>query len=386
MPVSLTRGDRSLLVAGGSVFLVLLVIALLLAPTSDSGQPTSYSAGSGGSKAAYLLLKALRYDVDRWERPPAELDAASGTTLIVTEPISATPDERRAILRFVGAGGRVIVTGTTGAALIGSTAGPDAVGALNWAPATAAAPSPVTQAAPAILLAPASSFELARTDVPLYVVGDSIVVAHLRRSKGDIYWWASPTPITNAGIGRVDNLRFVLESLGRPGDGRILFDEYFHGYRPSLMQSVMRTPVKWILAQVSVFLTVVLLTYARRSGPIVPGVTETRLSPLEFVRTLGGLYRRARGGSIAVEVAYGAFRARLNDRFGIPASMGAETAASLIAMRRRVDEAALTDSMRACEAARETVNLRDGDALELVQNLHDRSVELGLWPAFPETP
>jgi hypothetical protein len=381
----MTRTDRSLLLTAGGMLLVLCVLGWLLAPPSEAEEPTSYSAGAGGTKAAYLLLQSLGYDVSRWEQSPADLDRAAQTTVIFTNPMAPSPDERRAIAAFIESGGRVIVTGKTGGEFMGVGVHSGGVDAIAGTRADAAQLTPITAAARHIELEPEAAALEETGSVPLYVANRRTVVVHIRKRRGDLFWWASPTPLTNAGINKAENLAFVLASLGPMTGRRVLYDEYFHGYRPSMVQTMMRTPVKWVAAQGVLIGLVVLATYSRRSGPIMAAVTDVRLSSLEFVRTLGTLYRRARGAAIPVDVAYAGFRSALRERHGIGVSVEAATAAALVAQHRAVDAAALATLMRACEAARERTDLRSAEALRLVQQLHDRSMELGLYGTGRET-
>src|SRR2546427_12682991 len=110
MPIDLSPGDRKVLVIAGGVLLLLVAVSLLLAsgPDDTSNVPTTYSTGSGGAKAAYLLLKSSGYQVERWEQSLSEIPDSRGQTLILAEPQGApTSDERSALRRFLERGGRV---------------------------------------------------------------------------------------------------------------------------------------------------------------------------------------------------------------------------------------------------------------------------------------
>jgi hypothetical protein len=67
MSARLTAGDRRLVMIAGAVFLLLVTASfVLIGGVSDRSEtPTTYSTGSGGSKASYLLLEASGYAVQR---------------------------------------------------------------------------------------------------------------------------------------------------------------------------------------------------------------------------------------------------------------------------------------------------------------------------------
>ena len=77
----------------------------------------------------------------------------------------------------------------------------------------------------------------------------------------------------------------------------------------------------WAIYQLAVIALFLFLTFGRRSGPPYSPATTSRLSPLEFVDTLGDLYRRAKAGQAAVRVAYNRFRVNLTRRLALPSSV-----------------------------------------------------------------
>ena len=138
--------------------------------------------------------------------------------------------------------------------------------------------------------------------VPLYGEPEEPVVVTWRLEKGRVLWWAAPTPVTNSGISKEGNLPFFLGCIqavrpgASPGETTVLWDEYFHGYRGSLWDYFQETPVPWAIFQLALVAVFVLLAFGRRSGPLYAPAAVSRLSPLEFVDTLGDLYRRASAG------------------------------------------------------------------------------------------
>lgn len=110
MPLELDSRDRRSLAIAGGVFVLLILVALVLAPDTDSARavPTTYSSASGGAKAAWLLLRQAGYHVERWERPPASLPNAANTVLVLADPSTyPTKEDREALRAFLGRGGRI---------------------------------------------------------------------------------------------------------------------------------------------------------------------------------------------------------------------------------------------------------------------------------------
>ena len=383
MPIQLSAGDRKLFLIAGGVFLLLVSTALILAKGPDSTDeiPTTYSIGSGGAKAAYLLLKASGYRVERWEQSPSELPEAVGTTLILAEPSDAPKTEERNRLRqFVENGGRVIATGPfVGLFLPENEIVPDPMSGMTWKRISAQSPSSITHAASQITLAPQAYWKPESFALPLYGDGDKQMVVKYKSGKGEIIWWASATPLTNAGLKEPGNLEFFLACIGSEPQTRILWDEYFHGYRHSLTASIQSSPVKWIFLQFALFTFAILLTYSRRSGPISIPARESRLSPLEFVRTLGALYKQANAASIVVDISYHRFRYWLTRRLGMASNAPVDELERAVSERGNFQDADFTATLRACESAPYDYTLKPRAALRLVRSLDDYAAKLKLF-------
>ncbi len=320
MPSTLDPGDRKLLLIAGTILLLLIVATVAFAPSPNEaegqGIPTTYSTTNSGAQAAYLLLRELGYQSERWEKSPAELPAdAEGKILILAGP-SDFPDksERDALLGFVRSGGWIVYAGNFPYLFVesGAVAPPSITRTTSLTAMTfsAIAPIPFTQAASKITMDASNRWVASDgAQVPLYGEPGEPVVVTWRLEKGRILWWAAPTPITNSGITRDGNLPFFLGCIQAvrpgesPGETTVLWDEYFHGYRGSLWDYFEKTPVPWAIFQLALVAVFVLLAFGRRNGPIYAPAAVSRLSPLEFVDTLGDLYSRANAGSAAVGVA-----------------------------------------------------------------------------------
>jgi len=157
-----------------------------------------------------------------------------------------------------------------------------------------------------------------------------------------------------------------------------LWDEYFHGYRGSLWNYFAETPVPWAIFQLALVAVFVLLAFGRRSGPLYAPAAVSRLSPLEFVDTLGDLYRRGSAGSAAVRVAYQRFRTPLLRRLAL-----APTASNMqldVAVRERLGwkQPGLMDTLQRAEKATLETDIAGLEALKIVQALEHYEVLFGL--------
>ena len=382
MPVKMDPRDRKVMLAAGCVFVLLIVAAMIFGGERGQRQetPSTYSTASGGAKAAFLLLSQAGYKVQRWERPLSQLPDVSRQTLILAEPSEApTREEREQLKAFLSGGGHVIATGMfAGTFLPESNSVPDFIAGSTWRKVSAVSPSEITRAAPEIVLAPESRWQSYSTAYPLYGDGDDAFVVKYPYGHGEVLWWASATPLTNAGLKEQGNLEFFLACMGSQKDP-ILFDEYIHGYRETLALSIAHSPAKWLALQLSLLALAVLATFSRRSGPICKPATDTRLSPLEFVQTLGGLYEHAGTASVAVDICYQRFRYWLTRRLGVANNTSINDLEAAVRDRWTFADARFTATLRRCESAKSDPYLRASEALQIVQQLDEYASQLRLF-------
>ena len=202
------------------------------------------------------------------------------------------------------------------------------------------------------------------------------VVLSYRVGSGEVIWWASATPLTNGAIRDKGNLALFLNSIGPPSDSRVLWDEYFHGARGSLLSYFERTPLPWAGLQVGIAFLAALFTFSRQSGPIWSPAPPSRLWPLEFVRTLGDLYRSAHASPAAVAVSYRRFRFALSRRLAVPAELKLGELCRRAAARFGWPEGALLDTLTRSERAMRSIHPDEPEALDLIRRLHGYSASL----------
>jgi len=380
MPSGLSSGDRKVLTIAGVAFVVLVVLGFLLAPNStDTDTASTYSTASEGAKAAYVLLQELGYHVDRWQRPLRELKPDSNTVLILADPPAIADQKAQATMRrFVSDGGHVITTGLMGASIL-----PEDHSEFNtvphppWSEFQALTPSAITRAAPKITLAFAARWS-GSSGLPLYGNEDDVVAIKLEYGKGDVIWLASATPFTNAAIKESHNLEFVLATLGDRERTRVLFDEYIHGYGDHGVSEKSHPIMMALFLQSAVLALAAMFTFSRRSGPLRPQMVETRLAPLKFVETLGGLYLQAKAASVAVDVAYQRFQYWITRRLGLAPTTSPDDLARAVQERWKFKDENFAETLRAASSARYRPELPQKEALALMKSLYSYAVKLKL--------
>jgi hypothetical protein len=382
MHVSIDPGDRKLLIVSGALLVGLGLAGFLLSPAGTSpsaGFPSTYATDAGGGKAAYLLLGEMGYQAERWTAPPDRLPAdPSGAVLVLAGPtVQPSAGEKSQVRAFINAGGRVVVTGISGGAFLPEYhVVPTAKPVFEFQKFTAEVPGPLTRHAPEILME--TNF---RWGAPLpdqervYGDADGAVVVTYRLGKGSVVWWADSSPLSNFGLKQASNLMLFLNSVdasrGQPGCTRVLWDEYFHGQRIGFWSYVGRTPAPWALLQLGLLAAAAIFTFARRSGPLRPLVEESRLSPLEFIDTLGALYQRKGAAREALEIAYHRFRFALLGRLGLPLTASPDEIARGVRERLGWTVPGFWETLQRSERGVKSTGIDDVQAMHLVRELYD---------------
>jgi Domain of unknown function (DUF4350) len=330
MPGSLNTADRRIIWAVCGL-LVLLTIAAVFSgkPQSEPlAVPSSYASTPGGARAAFLLLENLGLQTQRWEEPPLRLPAlASGAAYVLVQP-TETPShaEKSALREFVEQGGRVLFCG--------------------------------------------NKFEDFFPSLSLHKISKPRSLGVATLGRGEVIWWAAATPLTNASIAQQDNLPFFLASVGFGTRKVVIWDEYFHGERGSLWAYIGRVPaIRWSLLPLGLLVAAVLFTFSRRSGPIIGPRRVSRLSPLEFVDSLGTLYRKARASSVPVAVTAKELRLSLVRNLALPADTPDAVLANQAAIRLGWRQEKLEQVFAQARATATTRSPRPAVALELVREL-----------------
>ena len=97
---------------------------------------------------------------------------------------------------------------------------------------------------------------------------------------------------------------------------------------------------------------------------------QSRLSPLEFVDTLGSLYESANAAPAAVEIAYQRLRLALARRLGISLKTKLPALCQAASDRLGWTGSALFHTLSDAERAMRDIQLENSEALDLVRAIH----------------
>jgi hypothetical protein len=371
--MKISKSDRRLLAWAAVILLPLVVVLALLSPDEEeSTVPTTYSAQTYGAKAAFLLLQDLGYNAERWQQPPSELPSdLAHTVLVLAGPHRPPfPQEKDSLQLYLAKGGKVLITGANPwMYLPQADVDFEPLPAPKWREYQPQLLTPLTRAG-TIEMSPVAYWKDSSTAYLVHYAdeGRPIVVSY-KVGNGEVIWWGANTPLTNAAISNSGNLALLLNSLGKPEGVRIFWDEYFHGYQNSFSGYLFETPVLFGLAQCLLVFLALLFTFSRRNGPIHPLPEPSRLSPLEFVHTLGRLYHRANAIHSALAVPYTRFRMLAIRQLGIGPDVSDPELARALKARYRYKDDQLDLLLQQVENALHNPELPEHTALELAQQL-----------------
>ena len=381
MPLKLAKSDRRLLL-WAAVVLIPLIVAMAVFSESDeeSMVPSTYSAQSHGAKAAYLLLEEQGYKVERWIHSPQRLPMdATNTVYVLAVPTSFPSRDQKNILQsYLARGGKILAVGFTASFFLPQAeVEPEPVPDPKWKAYQPELVAGLTRGG-AIEMSPTAYWKSSSTKTLVHYADEKrpIVVSY-QVGKGEVIWWGGATPLTNAALTRAGNLALLLNSLGGK-DVRVLWDEYYHGYHDTLGAYMAEPPLKYGLLQCLLVALALLLTYSRRNTPVYPPDDSPRLSPLEFVHTLGGLYRRARATHAALEIPYNRFRNLATRQLGLRPDVSPADLTRALTQRMGYKEEGLDELLQSIENTLSYGGPKEEQVLKLLQELnrHMRNLKL----------
>ena len=233
---SLDAKDRRLLIGCLVAVLVLAFVTAFFSRNEnndDNPVPSSYLTGKHGARAAYEMLAASGYTVERWEQPLSDLaqhaDAQTVVILAEPDPEDIAEEDLKAVRDIVDNGGRVLVTGWAGGRLVPDG---DAQPPTQFQVACKLTPQGLDSLAGSgeVWMVPEAGWGFDRPlDRVQYNCAGAPAVVEYTHGKGEIVWWASSTPLENGSIARANNLNLFLNAIGSREAHHFYWDESLHG-------------------------------------------------------------------------------------------------------------------------------------------------------------
>jgi uncharacterized protein DUF4350 len=151
------------------------------------------------------------------------------------------------------------------------------------------------------------SFAVADGVTPIATADHQTLAVEIKVGQGRIIAIADPTMASNGALRRSDNAVWLVSLVATWGDGRVLFDEYHHGFgekrsAASLAWAFSKTPWGWCLWQIAAAGLLYIFAYRRRFGRVAEPPTFERSSPLDLVDARAGIFRAAGAHRLATQL------------------------------------------------------------------------------------
>jgi hypothetical protein len=284
--------------------------------SDPSGSPSSSYATVPSGLAAYAeLLRRYDHPVVRQRGDLVDGAVDPSATLMVLDPDVLSPSQTGVALQFVVNGGRLVIGGQHPGRYLGSLRDRPP----RWSSAAPTAFTDVREPFEAIArVVTAGDGRWAGTGTSSVVVGrgDDALLTRERVGRGEMFFLADVSPLSNERLGEADNAAFALQLAG--GDGApVVFAEGVHGYGET--RGLAALPQRWKYAFAGLGLAALALIWARarRLGP--PEHSQRTLPPPRraYVDALGSTLQRTHDPAGALAPVRDSVRAALVRRGGL---------------------------------------------------------------------
>jgi hypothetical protein len=288
---------------------------------SGPGGPasSSYATAEEGLAAYAELLgqrghpvRQLRESLDR-----AGLDPR--TTLVLADPRNVTREEGRAMAGFLGAGGRLVASGSSAAPVVAALLG----GGPEWDDVEVRSARPLV---PVPEVAGVASVETAGTGawidaggtLPALAGPDGVLLVVASVGPGRVVGLADTSPLQNRLLARADNAALAVALVGEAGRP-VAFAEAHHGYGRSTGLGAVPSRWRWAAALGFVAAVVWMWSRGRRLGPADDVERPQAPARKAYVEAMAASLARTRQPAVAVAPLQDRARRRLAERAGLPA-------------------------------------------------------------------
>lgn len=305
------RGDGRFawLKVGGICLVFILMVYVLLAleagrkSETEPVRRTTYSADAGGYKALYLWLKDMGLPVKRWEKSFNDLPQDASVLLIAQPELTLGTGEMKALKNWVTDGGSLVLAIQPPNILLdpyGLTPSvseqPELKDVKEHKGLLFFQPGPYTQGVRALKCKSFMGFHSDRPEIIFHARDkEAGIVAVLSEGKGHVIAVSDPEIFSNISLKEAGHSRLALNLLlAHQEGGRILVDEYHHGYgrATSVFVHLGRSHAMGPLVQGLIILIVLWAALGRRFGLPHPIVEKQRRSSMQYVQAMAQLFRR----------------------------------------------------------------------------------------------
>ncbi len=323
-----------------SVFVIIsgLLASLSARPNTDSfhQRPSTFFTDPSGTRALFLVVKQFLPAAEQWRRPinflPLPGAPYAASTIIAAEPARPmSPAETKHLERWLDAGGQLILFTSNGWLLRQRPASNEQDSDEDTASAnTETRETLLSRYATSLRWTKADKFNTGRaagSSIPegeivlrwrrsfantdgakvIASVNNAPVAVEVAVGQGRIVAIADPTMASNSALRRSDNAVWLVSLAAGWGAGKILFDEYHHGFGQKrgaveLTAAFLMTPWGWCFLQLAAAGLLYVFVYRRRFGRIKEPLTPNRASPLELVEARAGVLRVAGAQGLATDL------------------------------------------------------------------------------------
>ena len=280
-------------------------------PQAPDVEYTSYSAGEHGTKALYMVLGKLGYEVKRL-RMSHLTEMRSGGLAIALAPDQPVLDEAYAeeLLDWTRSGNVLIFAPGEPddqlAEALGIQLDQGQPSEVHIAPFEL---TDLSAGIKSLAVESGDRISTRRADAVQHFGDDAGgVMISLREGDGTAIVLSDPYLLTNVGLPESDNLKLLVNILlSYVGDRKtVYFDEYHHGFgrQPSVLHLLKGTSLGWALLQVAAAMILLLYSRSQRFGRPVPVFSEEHRSSLEYVTSLANIYQSAGASDTALSILY----------------------------------------------------------------------------------
>jgi hypothetical protein len=149
-----------------------------------------------------------------------------------------------------------------------------------------------------------------------------------------------------------------------------LWDEYFHVKHDTARATNYARVLRWAKWQIALLGVFLLVAYARRLGPVVALPAPSRLSPLEFVETMGNVFHKADARIAPLEIALARLRQVAARRLATAPAASVEEIAAAMQLRGYPVNDGLRKALRAAQDATLDPGIKINEAVKHAGTLH----------------